>query len=107
MNLTNLEIEIELEDVRLILGDRFQKVFAESLQQAHCPSCQKVNNAILDIKKIWLNNVGDIIVDGWCKDCSLPIERYVDSGIYPDAYDQAMALRELKIDVLKDYNVRL
>ena len=102
----NLEIEITLADVRLILGDRFDEIFRKAVHTNACPGCQREYNATLVIKEIWLNHIGDIIVEGTCKDCGFKISRYIESSNFSDAYDQAISIRELKMEVLKDYRAR-
>ncbi len=102
----NLEIQISLADVRLILGKHFNAVFKRAIAKNTCLGCQRELEAELVIKEIWLNHIGDIIVEGWCKDCGFKLSRYIEANNYPGAYDQAIAIRELKMDVLKDYNVR-
>lgn len=102
----NLEIEIQLEDVRLILGSRYRQVFEKALHTNACPHCQREFNAYLQIREIWLNHIGDIIVEGTCQDCAAPLSRYIEANNYPGCYDQAIAIRDLKMEVLKDYRAR-
>lgn len=102
----HLEIEITLADVRLILGDRFDKVFRKAMENNTCIGCQRENKATLAIKEIWLNHIGDIIVEGFCKDCGFKISKYIEANNHAGAYDQAIAIRELKMEVLGDYRAR-
>lgn len=102
----NLEIEISLDDVKLILGDRFDEVFRKSIYTNACYGCKKEFNATLVIREIWLNHIGDIIVEGTCKDCGFKLSKYIEANNYDGAYDQAIALRELKMEVLKNYRGR-
>ncbi len=103
----NLEIEITIDDVRLILGDRYYTFFQKAVETAQCPKCGKAFSANMEIESIWLNHIGDIILEGTCKDCGAVISKYVEASNFASAYEQAMALRELKMEVLKDYNARL
>lgn len=102
----NLEIEIKLDDVILILGDRFDSIFRKAIHTCTCPACRREFNATLLIKEIWLNHIGDLIVEGWCKDCKFKLSLYLESSNFREAYDQAMTLRELKMEILNDYNAR-
>lgn len=101
------EIEIKLEDVRLIMGEQFEPVFEQFIQGANCTACRRFGDATIAIKSIWLNPIGDITIEGWCKDCGERISRYLETGADPNSYDQAMAIREFKMDIQKDYNWRL
>ena len=102
----NVEIEISLSDVRLILGDRFDSVFKKAIHTSACPGCQREFNATIAIKEIWLNHIGDLIVEGWCKDCGFKLSQYIESSNFPESYDQAIAIRDLKMQVLGDYRAR-
>lgn len=102
----NLELEISLDDVRLMLGDRFEREFKREIHTATCTGCERRYNASIDVNEIWLNHIGDLIVEGNCTYCQTSISKYLETSNYQDAYDQAMAIRELQMQVLKDYNAR-
>jgi hypothetical protein len=99
-------ISISEEDVALIMGRRFKKDFPKALQSAHCHNCRKVDCATVETEQLWLNPAGDVLVEGRCADCNNPLEKLIETGIDPKQYDQAMAIREYKIEVSKDYEVR-
>ena len=100
----NPEIEITMEDVRLIMGERVRHL-PKLINSSYCLKCGGPVTSVT-VNKIWLNHLGDIIFEGHCNTCTHPVNRYVEVGENPDRYDQAMAIRELKIEVLKDYNAR-
>lgn len=102
----NPTIGIDWEDVVLIVGKKNLKNLKQVLEAASCPSCKRLGTATLAIKKIWLNNIGDIIFDGFCKDCGEELSLYFEATQFPGSFDQAMAIRELKIEVLKDFEVK-
>ncbi len=102
----NLELEISLDDVRLMLGDRFEQEFIRQMHTATCTGCERRYNATIDISEIWLNHIGDLIVEGTCTNCQTPISKYLETSNLQNAYDQAMAIRELHMHVLKEYNAR-
>lgn len=103
----NLEIEISREDARLILGDRFEQEFVRAVHTATCTGCSRHYNATIEVREIWLNHIGDLIVEGTCRLCGTGISKYIEASNFRGAFDQAMSIRELKIHVLKDYNGRL
>jgi len=107
MSIYGIEIKISMEDVALIMGRNFRRDYQEALHSATCPYCQKLNQASIEVESCWLNSAGDIILEGPCQKCGQHLERYVDTGIHPQQYDQAMSIRELKMEVLKDYEARL
>ena len=100
------EIEIHLDDVELIMGKHFKKGFKKITESVVCGSCSEPQVIKMEIRKIWLNHIGDIILEGRCQTCSGPVRRYIETGSIPESYEQAMAIRELKIEVLKDFNPR-
>ena len=100
----NPEIEISMEDVRLIMGEKVRQL-PKIINSSFCLQCRGPVSS-MTVNKIWLNHLGDIIFEGRCNTCSSPVNRYVEVGENPDSYDQAMAIRELKIEVLRDYNPR-
>jgi len=102
----NITIEIDWDDVVLILGKSKLKTLKKGLNHATCPACKRHGNAILAVKDIWLNHIGDIILDGWCKDCGYKLSKYFEANHIQGSYDQAMAIRELKIDILKNYTIK-
>jgi len=102
----NLELAISLDDVRLMLGDRFELGFNREVQTATCTGCKRKYNASIDVADIWLNHIGDLIVEGTCTNCQTPISKYLETSNHQDAFDQAMAIRELHMQVLKDYRAR-
>ncbi|NBC08647.1 MAG: hypothetical protein GVY26_15765 [Bacteroidetes bacterium] len=99
-------ISISEEDVALIMGRRFQKAYPDALQSAHCPRCRKVDNATITVDQLWLNPAGDVLVEGKCEHCGGPLDKLIETGVEPRQYDQAMAIREYKIEVSKDYEVK-
>lgn len=99
-------ISISEEDVALIMGRRFDKVYPLALQSAHCPRCRKVDSATIEVEQLWLNPAGDVLVEGKCASCGGPLDKLIETGVEPGQYDQAMAIREYKIEVSKDYRVK-
>lgn len=102
----NLEIEIDRDDARLILGDRFEQEFVRAVHTATCTGCGRHYNATMEVQEIWLTPLGDLIAEGHCTHCHTPISKYIEASNFRGAFDQAMAIRELKMEVLNDYNAR-
>lgn len=101
-----MTIEIEWEDVELILRKKGLENLNQELKSCHCPACKRLGNATLAIKKIWLNHIGDLIFDGWCKDCAFKLSLYHEANQDEINFEQAMIIREIKIDLLKNYNIK-
>lgn len=96
---SRLEIEISDEDLELIMGRRL-----EANPETFCPRCKEMR--LMKVHEYWLNHIADITLEGVCTNCSQPVSHYLETGTDSDSYDQAMAIRELKIEILNDYRTR-
>lgn len=96
---SRLEIEISDEDLELIMGRRL-----EANPETFCPHCKEMR--VMKVREYWLNHIADITLEGACTNCGQPVSHYLETGIASDSYDQAMAIRELKIEILNDYRAR-
>lgn len=101
-----VDISITGEDLQLIMGRNFEPRYAAALRDVFCPACRQKENNAVQPEKLWLNPAGDVIVEGACTHCSAPVEKLLETGIDPRQYDQAMAIREYKVEIGKDYEVR-
>lgn len=87
------EIEISLEDVELIMGKNFQKLHI-FLESAFCIECSG-QTAVVDYV-IYLDDVNDLIFEGYCLKCKAPVSRYIETGGSPSAAEFAGHIREVK-----------
>lgn len=94
-----LEIEISDEDLELIMGRRL-----EANPETFCLNCKEMR--LMKVREYWLNHIGDITLEGACINCAQSVSHYLETGIASDSYDQAMAIRELKIEILNNYRAR-
>lgn len=94
-----LEIEITKEDLELILGEK-----KSGEVETFCPNCRAMRR--MQAEAYWLNHIGDVSLEGHCSHCDRALTHYLDTGIQSDSYDKAMAMRELKMQILNDYNAR-
>lgn len=89
------KIKITKEDARDILGKDvdFLKVAEKS---AFCFDCfEKTKKSVTIVNyEIYVNDLGDIILQGFCKNCGKPVGRYIESGEKPDGFEKAMKVAE-------------
>lgn len=53
---------------------------------------------------IYVNDLGDIILQGFCKNCRHPVGRYIESGEKPDGFKRAMrVVQKIKAKKNKKY----
>ena len=71
------EIEIQLPDVELILGQEYPSL-NEFLTSSFCRVCD--GNSTVTKFKIFLDDTNDIIFEGECSKCCYPVARYIETG---------------------------
>lgn len=101
-----VDISITKDDLRLIMGKPFKPRYAAALKNVFCPVCRRKEDNAVQPKKFWLNPAGDVLVEGACANCGADLEKLLETGIEPRQYDQAMAIREYKLEIGKDYEIR-
>ncbi|MEX2594961.1 MAG: hypothetical protein WD426_19515 [Anditalea sp.] len=87
-------IEITLEDIELIMGDRFS-FFPEILDSCFCVNCESHQTSIINYKA-YLNNLQDIILEGQCVKCGRPVGRYMETGENKESVETAKHIRNIK-----------
>lgn len=95
-------ILIKLEDVELILGqDLFQTHFSKLVDNVYCNSCLPPGTSPIRIKQIWLDQQGNISIDGRCQICKNKLRQVIETRNDPDSYGQAMVIWEIREDLLR------
>lgn len=87
-------IKITLEDIELIMGDRFS-FFTEILDNCFCANCEKHQTSITNYKA-YLNNLQDLILKGECIKCGGPVGRYIETGENKESVETAKHIRSIK-----------
>lgn len=87
------EISVDLEDVEIILDKEFPSlnVFLDS---TFCQSCS--GQTSIENYTIYLDDVNDLIFDGYCTKCKGPVARYVETGESRVAAGAARHIRTIK-----------
>ena len=88
------EIEIELEDIKIIMQDNFNH-FQEILDNCFCPKCPKTVTTIVNYKA-YLNHLNDIILRGSCIRCAHNVARYIETGEQIEMAEVAEHIRFIK-----------
>lgn len=88
-----------MDDARHILGDAFDYAMTGAVKRGECKMCGKERVETV-IKGLWLEPRGHIIINGWCRSCKFKRQRVIDTREFPDAYELAMSLWELRVEVL-------
>lgn len=72
--------ELTKEDLQYILGedlDDFEKIITP---RCYCGHCETNYLSIIINYKIFLNDLNDVILQGFCKKCGSPMGRYIETG---------------------------
>lgn len=102
MSDSSRRIPIKLEDVELILGqDLFQTHFSKLVDNVYCNGCLPPGTNPLYIRQIWLDQQGNISIDGRCKNCKNKLRQVIETRNDPDSYGQAMVIWEIREDLLR------
>lgn len=95
-NLQPGDIEIEMEDVGLIMGEDFDELDI-LLNSTFCSACKQHVTTIVDYN-IYMNKIDDIIFKGKCKACGSPVVKYIETGESKSMGEIARHIRMLKND---------
>ncbi len=74
------EIKITNEDLKFIL-DGDSALFEEKIiPNCYCYNCKGPYDATITNYEIYLNDLNDIILRGFCENCGNPVNRYMETG---------------------------
>jgi len=88
------EIEIDIEDVKIIMGDEFDELHL-CLETTFCGECPDHNTTIENFK-IYLDKLNDLVFVGQCFKCKGPVTRVVETGETKDTADVARHIKMIK-----------
>ena len=93
---------IKLEDVELILGtELFNTHFSTLVDNVYCQTCHPPGTNAIHIRQIWLDQQGNISIDGRCEKCRSKLRQVIETHNDPDSYGQAMVIWEIREDLLR------
>lgn len=85
------QIKIRLRDLRTILGEDFRLFRTETVPNCWCYKCnvKKGRSKIVNFL-VFLNDVNDVVLRGFCAVCGSRIDRYVEIGEV-EKYEKAIS----------------
>lgn len=92
------EIEITKEDIKLILNDDFAFFEEKIVPNCYCSNCKSPYNSTITNYTIYLNDLNDVILKGFCEKCGNPINRYMEIGEV-DKYQKAVTKVRRKLSL--------
>lgn len=90
------EIEIPKEDFKLILGDDFAFFEEKVVPNCYCSNCKSPYSSTITNYTIFINDLNDVILKGFCKKCGNPVNRYMETGEV-DKYQDAITTVKRKL----------
>ena len=94
MNKKLKTIEITLEDIELIMGERFS-MFPDILENCFCVKCKDYITTIVNYKA-FLNPLQDVELGGTCIKCGHAVGRYIETGEIEESVKAAKHIRRIK-----------
>lgn len=81
MDKEQAKIKITEEDLKFIYGADYDFFQSKILSNCFCHNCQPAkDNAIINNYEIFINDLNDIILSGFCAECGGEINRYLETG---------------------------
>lgn len=74
------ETEIAIGDLKLILSDDFIFFERKIVTNCYCRNCDGPYNSAITNYTIYLNDLNDIVLKGFCRKCGHPVNRYMETG---------------------------
>jgi len=85
------KIMINIEDVTFIFNNELRD-FNFVTSRCFCANCKTGYNSTITNFKISLNELFDIILQGFCQTCNHPMGRYIETGENQDTASNAEAI---------------
>jgi len=76
------EDKFEISEARLkdIIGDDWVEFKRRIFNNVYCSDCDSNYNSTIVNYRIFINDLNDIILEGFCKKCTHRVARYVETG---------------------------
>ena len=75
-----IKIEISKSNLTSILGKDFDDFEKNIINHVYCVNCNSSYNSTIVNYSIFLNDLDDVLLEGFCKKCNHPVNRYVETG---------------------------
>lgn len=75
-----IKIEISKSNLISIFGEDFDDFEKNIINHVYCANCNLSYNSTIVNYSIFLNDLDDVFLEGFCKKCDHPVNRYVETG---------------------------
>lgn len=89
------EIPINQFQLAILLNEEEKQVYKSILAEGVlCRHCGGIAQIGIVVQEIFLNDLNDILVRGYCKQCNGKVARILEFGENKEFYDKAMKFRK-------------
>lgn len=73
-------IEIPINDLKFIIGDEWEEFEKTILTNCFCAKCENNHVTTIINYAVLLNDLDDIVLQGYCMKCNSPVGQYIETG---------------------------
>ena len=75
-----IRLEISKSNLISIHDKDFDDFEKNIINHVYCINCASSYNSTITNHRVFLNDYDDVILEGFCKKCNHPVNRYVETG---------------------------
>jgi len=95
---TKSRIEISKSNLTSILGEDLDDFEKNIINHVYCGNCNSSYNSTIVNYSIFLNDLDDVILEGFCKKCNNPVNRCVETGEVAKYQKRISEIKKLLMD---------
>jgi hypothetical protein len=100
------QIKITQEDLAAIYGKDYHVFEEKIIPNCYCHICQTSYRSTIVKYEIFLNDLNDIILEGFCAKCGSRMNRYLETGEVPEYQERIEQIKQLEKKKLQSQTIR-
>ena len=88
------QIKITKEDLGVIYGRDYHFFEEKIIPNCYCPKCKTPYQSTIVNYEIFLNDLNDILLQGFCDKCGSHMNRYLETGEVPEYQGRIRKIKE-------------
>jgi len=88
------QIKITKEDLTAIYGKDYHLFEEKIIPNCYCPTCKTPYQSTIVNYEIFLNDLNDLILQGFCAKCGSRTNRYLETGEVPEYQERIIKVKE-------------
>ena len=88
------QIEITKEDLVAIYGKDYRLFEEKFIPNCYCHMCKTPYQSTIINYEIYLNDLNDLILQGFCAKCGSHMNRYLETGELPEYQERIKKVKE-------------